>query len=146
MGLFENHANHLRLTEKGLVVSDSIWPYFCSIRYVCFQIELSPHPVSITIRRGAYRRWQSELKSRCAVRVQGVGFPRDYPRDSQEFRVTGFVRNEEDGSVCIVAEGERAEVQAFLDRVQERMHGYIHAFHVHWYDATDRWTSFQIER
>ncbi len=27
-GLFESHANQLRLTEKGLVVSDSIWPYF----------------------------------------------------------------------------------------------------------------------
>ena len=27
-GLFQTHENRLQLTEKGLVVSDSIWPYF----------------------------------------------------------------------------------------------------------------------
>ncbi len=88
------------------------------------------------------------IRAEVAVRgrVQGVGFRVTTLETAKSFEVTGFVRNEEDGSVCIVAEGERAEVQAFLERVQERMHGYIHAFHVHWYDATDRWTSFQIER
>ncbi len=47
-------------------------------------------------------------------RVQGVGFRFTVRDISKQFQVTGFVRNEEDGSVRLVAEGLREELQRFL--------------------------------
>jgi acylphosphatase len=41
------------------------------------------------------------------------------------FEVTGWVRNEPDGSVRCVAEGEQAELQRFVRGVQDAMDGYI---------------------
>jgi acylphosphatase len=49
-------------------------------------------------------------------RVQGVGFRFFTCRLAESFRVTGGVKNLPDGSVEIVAEGEREEVEAFLER------------------------------
>jgi acylphosphatase len=53
-------------------------------------------------------------------RVQGVGF-RFTTRDiATRFPVTGFVRNQPDGSVELVAQGDSAAVRGFLDAVTER--------------------------
>lgn len=50
-------------------------------------------------------------------RVQGVGFRATARHLSQNYEVTGFVRNEMDGSVRLVAEGEQAEVDSFLNEI-----------------------------
>lgn len=57
--------------------------------------------------------------------VQGVGFRYSVLQVARGFEVTGVVENLADGRVRLVAEGERAEVDAFLEAVAERMHGYI---------------------
>jgi len=57
--------------------------------------------------------------------VQGVGFRYTAQRLAAGFAVAGFVRNLADGSVELVAEGAEPEVAAFLQRVAERMSGYI---------------------
>ena len=49
-------------------------------------------------------------------RVQGVGFRFFTCRLAESFEVTGGVKNLADGSVEIVAEGERGQVEAFLER------------------------------
>ena len=54
-------------------------------------------------------------------RVQGVGFRYTARRVADDFAVAGFVRNLPDGSVELVAEGEGAEVAAFLAAVAQRM-------------------------
>ena len=52
---------------------------------------------------------------RVTGRVQGVGFRYSAMRMAQSFAVTGFVRNEADGSVYIEAEGEEPNLGLFLD-------------------------------
>ena len=57
--------------------------------------------------------------------VQGVGFRFSACRAAEGHDVTGYVRNLPDGGVEIVIEGDRDEIQHFVDDVRSRMHGYI---------------------
>lgn len=57
--------------------------------------------------------------------VQGVGFRYSTRQVAKEFEVTGFVSNLADGRVQLEAEGTRAEIDAFVAAVEEKMHGYI---------------------
>ena len=58
-------------------------------------------------------------------RVQGVGFRYATREVAEAFAVTGWVRNEPDGSVRLEVQGEPAEVAAMLEALQTRMDGYI---------------------
>lgn len=57
--------------------------------------------------------------------VQGVGFRYSTLQAAKEFEVAGYVTNLADGRVQLEAEGQPGEVAAFVDAVQEKMHGYI---------------------
>ena len=57
--------------------------------------------------------------------VQGVGFRYSVLQVAKEFDVAGFVSNLADGRVQLEAEGAPADVTAFIEAVQEKMHGYI---------------------
>ena len=57
--------------------------------------------------------------------VQGVGFRYSVLQIAREFEVAGFVSNVADGRVLLEAEGRAVDVTAFVDAVQEKMHGYI---------------------
>jgi len=57
--------------------------------------------------------------------VQGVGFRYTVLQVAKGYEVSGLVENLVDGRVRLVAEGERSEVDAFVDAVAERMHGHI---------------------
>ncbi|MBP7275967.1 MAG: acylphosphatase [Kiritimatiellae bacterium] len=59
----------------------------------------------------------SRAVARYTGHVQGVGFRFTVLRISASHRVQGFVRNEPDGSVTVVAEGEPAEVGRFLEAI-----------------------------
>jgi acylphosphatase len=58
-------------------------------------------------------------------RVQGVGFRYQTLQVAKEFEVAGCVRNLPDGRVQVEAEGRKAEVEAFVTAVEERMTGFI---------------------
>ena len=58
-------------------------------------------------------------------RVQGVGFRFTAHRVSGGFDVAGSVRNLPDGRVELIAEGEPAELDAFLQAVRDSMSHYI---------------------
>ena len=60
-----------------------------------------------------------------AGHVQGVGFRYSTLQVAKEFEVTGVVKNLPDGRVQLEVEGALAEVGAFLQAVEERMHGFI---------------------
>lgn len=60
-----------------------------------------------------------------AGHVQGVGFRYSTLQVAKEFEVTGFVRNLADGRVEMQAEGTTADIDAFVDAVVEKMHGYV---------------------
>ncbi|MFW5972470.1 MAG: acylphosphatase [Bacteroidota bacterium] len=52
-------------------------------------------------------------------RVQGVGFRQFASERAQRRGITGWVRNERGGSVRIVAEGEKSDLDAFADELRE---------------------------
>jgi acylphosphatase len=58
-------------------------------------------------------------------RVQGVGFRYTTRQLAQRHPVAGHVRNLPDGTVEVVAEGPREQVEAFLAAVEATMEGYI---------------------
>ena len=58
-------------------------------------------------------------------RVQGVGFRFTARRLASGFAVEGYVRNLDDGRVELLAEGERGEVDGFLDAVAREMGGKV---------------------
>ena len=52
-------------------------------------------------------------------RVQGVGFRATTAHIAIDFDITGWVRNEADGSVRVVAQGDTQTVTDFLDAVEQ---------------------------
>jgi acylphosphatase len=76
--------------------------------------------------------------------VQGVGFRYTACRAAAGFAVTGWVRNERDGTVRLVAEGDRAQVEAFVEEVKKRMAGHIDAVSATWATATGEFRTFSI--
>lgn len=60
-------------------------------------------------------------------RVQGVGFRYTAVDIAQRYNVAGYVQNLPDGRVRIVAEGESAEVERFVDAVSDAMSRHVHA-------------------
>ena len=54
-----------------------------------------------------------------------MGFRYSVLQVAREFEVAGYVSNLADGRVQLEAEGHATDVSAFIDAVQEKMHGYI---------------------
>lgn len=54
------------------------------------------------------------MRFRVTGRVQGVGFRWSAQEEAQALRVAGWVRNEDDGSVSGLVQGEEAEVRRFV--------------------------------
>ena len=67
----------------------------------------------------------ARLEARARGRVQGVGFRYFVLRRGMELGLTGWVANETDGSVRIVAEGPRSELQALLEAMERGPAGAI---------------------
>jgi acylphosphatase len=57
--------------------------------------------------------------------VQGVGFRFSALDVAKEFDVAGFVANLADGRVQVDVEGQKADIDAFILALHERMHGHI---------------------
>jgi acylphosphatase len=77
-------------------------------------------------------------------RVQGVGFRATAESIAARYPVTGTVRNLPDGRVELLAEGSRADVEAFLAAVRARFARHIAAESADWQPATGRYTSFDV--
>lgn len=76
--------------------------------------------------------------------VQGVGFRYTARSLGRHRAVSGFVRNLADGRVELVAEGQEAEVLAFLADVGEAMRGYIRGTRVTEEPPTGDFTGFGV--
>jgi acylphosphatase len=64
----------------------------------------------------------TEMRKRVIFKgmVQGVGFRYTTLMISRNYNITGTVRNQPDGSVLLIAEGERGEVTEFITDIKER--------------------------
>ena len=73
-------------------------------------------------------------------RVQGVGFRYFALHTAESFGgITGFVRNEYDGSVEIVAEGKKEILRLFLDKIKQGpTYGHVSDVTVNWAEIEKR--------
>lgn len=62
---------------------------------------------------------EKRLSARITGRVQGVGFRHFTTTRARDLGVTGWVRNEPDGSVRLEAEGPKEDLNDLLDAVHE---------------------------
>ena len=79
-------------------------------------------------------------------RVQGVGFRFTVVHLSRRFDVTGYVCNEYDGSVFLVAEGAEPVLLEFLRAIRLSQLGrYITSETASWSDATGEFDAFGVK-
>lgn len=77
-------------------------------------------------------------------RVQGVFFRATANEIAHQFAITGWVRNEPDGSVCCIIEGETDELDRFIDAVQKAKQSNIKDINITKLDPTNEFDSFTI--
>lgn len=77
--------------------------------------------------------------------VQGVGFRYTAVHIAASFKVAGFVRNEPDGSVVVVAEGEEGELLRYHTHIRASQLGrYIISDKITWEPATGEYVGFRV--
>ena len=79
--------------------------------------------------------------------MQGVGFRYTVKTVAAGFEISGMVRNLPDGRVELVAEGQRAELEAFRAAIRGAgLAGFIRDEQVDWADAKNEFSGFEISR
>jgi len=94
-------------------------------------------------------RISDQMNDRCTInfkgRVQGVGFRFTACHVAGEYpELTGWVRNESDGSVMMVVEGTRRDIEACLGDLRLRMNRNIESERVEWSQAQGCFESFGV--
>ncbi len=79
-------------------------------------------------------------------RVQGVGFRATARATAAGFAVSGWVRNEADGSVLMQVQGTGGAIDAFLGAFRARFAGHIAAEHTAVLRVVESETRFDIQR
>jgi len=78
-------------------------------------------------------------------RVQGIGYRWFVQEQAASRGLTGGVRNLRDGSVEVEAEGARADLEEFLERLREGPFGAdVAAVDVSWFAPAGTYTDFEI--
>jgi len=78
--------------------------------------------------------------------VQGIGFRATSALTLRKFDVTGYVLNRPDGTVYMVVEGLREEIERALDAVQHsRLSSYIRHADITWGPARGDFIRFEVQ-
>lgn len=83
----------------------------------------------------------------CTVhgQVHGVLYRDTTARRAQALGLTGFVQNESDGTVRVVAEGEEATLQEFLSAIRKgSSFSKVTSVEENWNEATGEFADFRI--
>jgi acylphosphatase len=77
--------------------------------------------------------------------VQGVGFRYFVQRTAQQLGLRGWVRNNDDGTVELVAEGDREHLEELRRAVEEGpRHSHVERVDTRWSGATGTLGSFDL--
>ncbi len=89
------------------------------------------------------------MEIQCVVtgKVQGVGF-RDYAQNAAaELMLTGYIKNNPDGSVSVVAQGEPESLRLFVEHLHEgSVLAVVAGVAVEWGTAVMLYNDFSIAR
>lgn len=89
---------------------------------------------------------QKRLEARISGRVQMVMFRDFTKRQARRLGLTGFVRNETDGTVLVIAEGEEAELKKLLSKIATGpMFSRVEDLEVGWADPRGTFRDFVID-
>ena len=86
------------------------------------------------------------LSVRFEGRVQGVGFRATARAIAGRHHVTGWVRNEADGSVQLEVQGPRTQIQGFLATVRNTMSAFIQRESVETINPVEGERAFEVRR
>lgn len=90
---------------------------------------------------------RSRLEAYFGGRVQGVGFRYTTKRLATGYEVAGTVRNLPDGRVELSVEGDKSELEAFLEGIRKSEVGrFIEKEECFWGPATGGFRGFEIAR
>lgn len=88
----------------------------------------------------------ARLEASVRGRVHGVGFRYFVVTRATYLGLTGYVVNDQDGSVRCVAEGPRGDLESLLELLHEGpASAMVERVIVDWWPYTGRWGSFSIE-
>lgn len=77
--------------------------------------------------------------------MQGVGFRMSTVAVARGFAIGGYVQNQVDGSVRVVAEGAEPELLRFLDALRGApVYRFVRQEQVNWMSATGAFAGFDI--
>ncbi|MCZ7591013.1 MAG: acylphosphatase [Kiritimatiellae bacterium] len=78
-------------------------------------------------------------------RVQGVGFRQTTCLVARGYRIVGYVKNLQDGSVELMAQGEQIEVLNFLDALRaQAIFRFVRQEDLNWLETTQEFDRFEI--
>lgn len=77
--------------------------------------------------------------------VQGVGFRFTVEKVAIRSGLTGFVKNLYDGTVEVMAEGNREQLESFLEGVHDIMTSCINDTRIDWESSNGEFSSFGIK-
>ena len=87
------------------------------------------------------------LSLRIRGRVQGVSYRAATRATATRLGLAGWVRNRHDGSVVLIAEGPRAQLEALLEWCHHGPpHARVEAVEPSWGDATGEFAGFEVRR
>ena len=94
----------------------------------------------------AGRSGRERLEANARGRVQGVGYRVFVLREAGALGLDGFVANEADGSVRVMAEGRRMDLEALVERLEDGPPaGYVDRVVTRWEPARGIARGFRIE-
>ena len=89
---------------------------------------------------------RARLEANVRGRVHGVGFRYFVVTRAMRMGLTGFVANDQDGSVRVVAEGSRGDLEDLMEALREGpASAIVERVDEAWLPYTGHWGTFSIE-
>jgi acylphosphatase len=129
------HSAFCILHSALSIVHFSLSISHCPFLYLCYNFAVSTQPV------------KQKTRAQIVVRgiVQGVNYRWFTQRRAAELHLTGYVMNMPDGSVLVVAEGARDEIEILLDALRVGPSAaVVESVQVEWHAPSGEFDRFEV--